>query len=316
MIDSTDTNNEGEKHLKSAISQIPLPMAIMNSESTITFINPPLIKIIGTGSVNKPISQVFSMEKEKTTNFLAKKVAGVLAGLLKGNEKINLCISSPVDRNNNRIVTICCKSAPEERINFEPEIKVSPMSEKIGIAAYIIGKFGPQYFYTDNLDFLHNKEETLVKMGVFSITAIGQGHDHVHGLFGPLPVPGNEHYLTIIYTFSVKDMTNEDRRAKGKRYVMLSLVFPALFEDTINDRIRLRKILRNESQKINDYTDLTPKFFTKLKTRLLDPDSFLIDPKTRSLERKITALYKLSSDLLRFPEKSLEFIMKYAENVL
>jgi hypothetical protein len=69
-------------------------------------------------------------------------------------------------------------------------------------------------------------EREALAVAIQGITAVSFGKSQIHGLFGPLPVPYNEAYLTIVYVFNVKAQKSLDPTIiKHGKFCALFMVF-------------------------------------------------------------------------------------------
>ena len=77
---------------------------------------------------------------------------------------------------------------------------------------------------TVNLSPLNDREA--IATAIQGITAVGMGEGDIHGLFGPLPVPYNNDYRALIFTFRVITTTSDDPEILEKgRFCSLFLIF-------------------------------------------------------------------------------------------
>ncbi|MFW9991016.1 MAG: GAF domain-containing protein [Candidatus Odinarchaeota archaeon] len=305
-------DNPLDQKLGEGLTVIPFPVAIMDTSGTFVYANHSFEDIFGekASKLADLFQTGFNINYYLKIQSLAEEQV-----ILKANSGFmiaRLSIAPLVGKESLRICLIQELSTITKSTSF-----LQFARDNVGLVGYSLERIGPKTFYIDSLlhQFIHNLEVTLIKMGLYLMTAIGQGQDHISGLFGPLPVPGHDENLAIIYSFSVPDEEADDPRAKDQRYVMLVLVFPAFIEEMINDRIRLRIIFRDEMENVKCFQDLTDDFLARLKNKLLLED-ISADKLTRSLERKLSALYQMSQELLESPKNSFRIIMDYVESVL
>lgn len=101
-----------------------------------------------------------------------------------------------------------------------------PANNKFSLGFVKFGNMGGEYVVGDNqieLD-IDEVEVFYSRMGIFWFTAIGQGHQWISNLFGPLPVLDYYDYVSMAYSFKLKDETLTDTRAKGVDLVLLIFV--------------------------------------------------------------------------------------------
>ncbi|MHA2298186.1 MAG: GAF domain-containing protein [Candidatus Hodarchaeales archaeon] len=305
-----DSENSLKKDFMKGLAVIPFPIAIINTQGRVLHVNKPFKDIVGQG-VSK-FADLFHSKLNADYYLDAKRLNDEQIILKTTNGFISANLSlSPLVGNEDLLVCLIRELSPTARSKSFLQF----IRDNIGIVAYTLGLKGPSPFFIDNMYFISNLEVTLVRMGLYLMTAIGQGQDHASGLFGPLPVPGHEEYLVIVYSFTIPDEMQRDPRLNKKSYVLLTLVFPAFVEEMINDRIHLRNIFRGEIRKLNRFQDITGDFFWNLKKEILLED-ISADKLTRTLERKLSALYHMSQALLESPENSFKIIIDYVESVL
>lgn len=131
-------------------------------------------------------------------------------------------------------------------------------------------KLGPEIFLSDDLNFSKTNKMILeTKLGVFFITAVGQGANSNTGLFGPLPVPDSPDYVSIIYACFLKDPENKDPRNKGNSYCLFVVTFPKLFEPYFSNRSALSELFQDFQKKFDKLEDITKDDLNDLKMLLI-----------------------------------------------
>ena len=100
----------------------------------------------------------------------------------------------------------------------------------VAVNLFKMGNIGPEIVYSEDIPSNSKSSDLLTKMGVFYITALGQGHDFHQGLFGPLPVPDNDTHFSFAFSFLISDSSNLDKRNRGKSFCILTLSFPKSLE--------------------------------------------------------------------------------------
>lgn len=129
---------------------------------------------------------------------------------------------------------------------------------------------GPEIYLTDELKFSKMDRILLgTKIGVFFMTAVGQGNSPNQGLFGPLPFPGNNDYESIVYSCFVNDSDNIDPRANGQSYCLIVLSFAKTFEPYYGNRQYLTQNFENFVRKYEKLQDMTMESLYDLKVNLI-----------------------------------------------
>ena len=131
-------------------------------------------------------------------------------------------------------------------------------------------KLGPEIYVSDDLNFSKTNKILLeTKLGVFFITAVGQGGNSNTGLFGPLPVPDSPDYVSIIYACFLKDTENTDPRNNGNSYCLFVVTFPKTFEPFYSNRSALSQIFQDFLKKFEKLQDIKQNELTDLKLLLI-----------------------------------------------
>lgn len=146
---------------------------------------------------------------------------------------------------------------------------------------------------TVNLSPLNDREA--IATAIQGITAVGMGEGDVRGLFGPLPVPYNNNYRALVFTFRVSTTTSSDPEIlEHGRFCALFLIFQkemlnyiasvfAMIESTLfvyqeNYLIKEQDLFESSLKII--YEDIISKLKLKPKIRLF------------TIEKKITVEYE------------------------
>ncbi|MHA1308197.1 MAG: hypothetical protein ACTSQN_12980 [Candidatus Heimdallarchaeota archaeon] len=134
---------------------------------------------------------------------------------------------------------------------------------------------------TVNLSPLNDREA--IATAIQGITAVGMGEGDVQGLFGPLPVPYNNNYRALVFTFRVATTTSDDPEINEQgRFCALFLIFQkeklnyianvfAMIESTLlvyRENYLLREEDLFESSLKVIFEDIVSKLKVKPKIRL------------------------------------------------
>ena len=101
------------------------------------------------------------------------------------------------------------------------------------------------------------------------MTAVGQGGNSNEGLYGPLPFPDSLEYISMIYSFFLNDLENNDPRYDGKSYCLLVVTFPKKFEPYYANRHYLSKIFDSFLRNYNKLQDIDKNSIDELKLKLI-----------------------------------------------
>ncbi|MHA1442320.1 MAG: hypothetical protein ACTSPK_10730 [Candidatus Heimdallarchaeota archaeon] len=139
---------------------------------------------------------------------------------------------------------------------------------------------------TVNLSPLNDREA--IATAIQGITAVGMGEGDVQGLFGPLPVPYNNNYRALVFTFRVAATKSDDPEImEHGRFCALFLIFQkemlnyianvfAMIEATLqvyreNYLLREKDLFESSLKVI--YDDIISKLKLKPKIRLFTIDN-------------------------------------------
>ncbi|MHA2366326.1 MAG: PAS domain-containing protein, partial [Candidatus Hodarchaeales archaeon] len=194
------------------------------------------------------------------------------------------------------------------------------VQNNVAIILYRIGNIGPEAIEELGTSIIKEKDRALMKLGIFTAAAIGQGGQHSTGLFGPLPVPENDDILCLVFAISLNDPTQTDPRAKGKRFCMVNIVYPRSMEALFNDRSHLIEALNTHLFSLKTVQELNKHILVQLRRSLIFLEQDNKPTEERTLENKLNATYELArsltstSDLIAsfeamavFAERTLEF---------
>ncbi|MFW9993738.1 MAG: tetratricopeptide repeat protein [Candidatus Odinarchaeota archaeon] len=142
--------------------------------------------------------------------------------------------------------------------------------EKIYITVFKQAKRGPKVLITDPLPF-EKKESLFERIGFFYSMAVGQGHRHHEGLYGPLPFADEKDYLALVFSIALGDTKQIDDRMRGKNYCLFCIVYPNDYQEFFYNRSLIEDILRHKIVDIDDINkDITNEFLATLKVTLIE----------------------------------------------
>ncbi|MCG3221705.1 MAG: PAS domain S-box protein [Candidatus Heimdallarchaeota archaeon] len=94
--------------------------------------------------------------------------------------------------------------------------------DNIGVALFRFASFGGELVRED----LRSIPIAPEYFSTMCYTSIAQGNKQPVGVFGPIPAPKLDNYITIIYAFFGKDDIPLDHRMKGRQYYLIAVVLP------------------------------------------------------------------------------------------
>ena len=162
----------------------------------------------------------------------------------------------------------------EEMLRQINELKKFARSSMV-ISAFKVGQNGPEIVCSEQNPLY--TEELLMKMAIFFSVSLGQG-DRVHsGVYGPLPLPttdGNlalDKFVSLIYSFTINDDENEDVRAHGKSYCLLTVNIPENIVDVFYKRKILAQLFSDLllEYNIQEVKEISEEFLLAVKEKIL-----------------------------------------------
>jgi putative methionine-R-sulfoxide reductase with GAF domain len=193
---------------------------------------------------------------------------------------------------------------------------------KLGLIFYSLKSIGPDPVFIINIEQnFRNYQQLTVKIGVYLMTAIGQGRNYQLGFYGPLPVPDSD-FNCLVYSLELIDHTQTDPRAKGMRYCMLVLLFPRVLENFLGDRRRIRSFCNEFFRNIKNISDINYEKLENLRYSIIKLDEELWLPvatvKERQLESKLKEIHQLGRNLSKITglRESFEQIANFCEKTL
>jgi CheY-like chemotaxis protein len=150
--------------------------------------------------------------------------------------------------------------------------------EQLSVSVFKFGKIGPEPFLTSRLPFEDSitdveKENFLIKIGTYYMSATGAGHDYARGLF-ELPVPNYEKYRGLVYAFQMvsKDFTDKRiRNTIGANYGLVVVLFPVLFRSVLPNRATIEKQLDELLGAYSTMEELNENFLDQTRKIFMTP---------------------------------------------
>jgi len=141
-------------------------------------------------------------------------------------------------------------------------------ADEIYIIVFKHSSRGPTLLCSEELPF--EKTESLFdRTAFFYSMAVGQGHRHHEGLYGPLPFGDEKDYSALVYSVALADKTQDDERMKGKNYCLFCIVYPNTYQELFYKRLLIESILKKNLSRVSDITDVTRERLDEAKRRLL-----------------------------------------------
>ncbi|MHA2365776.1 MAG: tetratricopeptide repeat protein [Candidatus Hodarchaeales archaeon] len=129
--------------------------------------------------------------------------------------------------------------------------------DELGIIAWKLeDEFGPKTLAFSLSKKLIEEERidvSLMTLGVLLTGILGQGDFYHEGVFGPLPVPTNNHLHCNVASKLLTDSKQTDKRFEGKNFTLVAILYPA---NEVMDRFSLQEVISDWWTKIHDLTDL------------------------------------------------------------
>ena len=133
---------------------------------------------------------------------------------------------------------------------------------KIFIAFYRFGESGTEPIYVSKLpkEFEGQQETILLSLGVLLFTLFGMGEleqlDSGSIIAGPVRIPKMHGYGATSFLFVVKDKNQKDPRFSGHDFCIVALGYPNEYSDISYKMDRVKRILENFFEGINDISEV------------------------------------------------------------
>ncbi|MHA2333118.1 MAG: hypothetical protein ACXAEU_13950, partial [Candidatus Hodarchaeales archaeon] len=111
--------------------------------------------------------------------------------------------------------------------------------------------------------------EILSKMAIYYMTVLGQGSDYNTGLFGPFPIPGSDHLVSLVYSFIIDDPVSNDPRTKGRAYSFIAMSIPKTLIRLFSNRTALINMFERELTEYTTIQDIDLDVITTLKRKIV-----------------------------------------------
>lgn len=134
-----------------------------------------------------------------------------------------------------------------------------------------MSKTGPAMVVSEKFDFSEiESNELMLKMGIYYSTAIAQGESgkNTIGLFGPFPLPKIDNYISLVYSFFIKDR-DADERYKGETYAFLVFILPKSLEQIFSNRFSISKAASDIISEYDNIDLLDLDFLKRIKNSIL-----------------------------------------------
>lgn len=125
-------------------------------------------------------------------------------------------------------------------------------------------RLGPMIQEKANIDLSDPTTRTnVLKTGSLYSIILGQGQLYHEDLFGPLLFTDPKTFA-LIYTQTIKDETQKEKRTKGQAYFLFTLIFPDNLNVFFYDRTKLSEIFAKEIAHISEAKEISSKFLEKI----------------------------------------------------
>ncbi|MHA2232451.1 MAG: PAS domain-containing protein, partial [Candidatus Hodarchaeales archaeon] len=254
-------------------------IAVLDMEGLILFTNSALVELSGYSR-----EELLGIHLSKIT-IGAKFVFHLIESAKKEHRIINLEttfiprrappvpveLSSGLIAEEEKILVVFHDLRVEKELSEEIKFFREFAEDYICISLFKMGSKGAEVVITEQFPFAEDSEHAnvLAQMGVYYLTALGQGNSLNTGLFGPLPVAGVPDYVSLAYAFVIKDPTFKDPRAKEQAYAFFVLVIPEMLVRLFTNRVALSKIFEKELGNLSMIQEIDLSRLKTLKHHLL-----------------------------------------------
>lgn len=316
----------------SSLDYLPFAVGILNLEGNFIFVNKQMVESFQYPSEkflqDLSLPDLFPYvlppelsplpEQMRYTEYQLRRADGKVSSF--GMTLRSLRLSAPNEETGKPFRLMVLQDLTEiERAKREGLMEwLSYAENNVALAFYHIGGVGPETLFELGTEFLKDKDRALVKLGVYTSAAVGQGVNHSTGLFGPLPIPENPNYLGVVYAEQLVDSTQTDPRGKGRRFCFLVVIFPRNLETIFADRRRIRSVMRDQFGTLETLQDVGIPFLEQVRHNLLFFEDIDVPLKERDLERKLNAVFELSRNLAKTNDLYASFsaMADFAEQTL
>ncbi|MHA1450643.1 MAG: PAS domain S-box protein [Candidatus Hodarchaeales archaeon] len=172
---------------------------------------------------------------------------------------------------NHDIILISIKDLRiEQKLTKELGLLKMFSADQIKATLIKVGNKGPEMVVTEDLSFAGDRQdETIMKMGLFYSTTLGQGNEGNVGFFGPFPVANVPHHVAMCYSSYIKDRENSDIRMNGKSFSFIVFSMPESLVGLFSDRKAITDIIEKRLENVSDVNDISREFLNSLKRGLL-----------------------------------------------
>ncbi len=130
------------------------------------------------------------------------------------------------------------------------------------------GLTGGELVYSDELFFIDNKLEFLMKLSGFAFIGVMQNNFNRIGLYGPLPVLDQSNYEMFVFAFTVKDLSISDPRKDQNELILLLILFERNNKIVTINRQLINDLLSSYVLKLKNIQEINEKWFQLIKVEL------------------------------------------------
>ncbi|MHA2272560.1 MAG: PAS domain S-box protein [Candidatus Hodarchaeales archaeon] len=144
------------------------------------------------------------------------------------------------------------------------------LESQIRLTLFKMGPKGPALVVTESLPSIEgSQDEFIFRIGVYYLSALGQGNVFNLGLYGPLPLLNAPKHVALAYAFFIDDPAGLDPRTEGKTYAFIVITVPKALVPLFNNRNAIEEVFEEEIGKIDSVHGITLATFQVLKNRIL-----------------------------------------------
>ncbi|MHA2294625.1 MAG: PAS domain S-box protein [Candidatus Hodarchaeales archaeon] len=182
-------------------------------------------------------------------------------------EPIPVLLSSSLIKDEDKVLIVLRDLRVEKEYGSFRESTV----DFIYMSLFKMGSLGPEIVVTEPFPTKTDEEEVeiLSKMAIYYMTVLGQGSDYNTGLFGPFPIPGSDHLVSLVYSFIIDDPVSNDPRTKGRAYSFIAMSIPKTLIRLFSNRTALINMFERELTEYTTIQDIDLDVITTLKRKIV-----------------------------------------------
>lgn len=134
------------------------------------------------------------------------------------------------------------------------------------------GDLGPEMFLKDfdvfPEDVIKNTDQYLMKLSVFTLTALAQGHIYKEGIF-ELPAGESKDYRIISLSFQLENHAEDDQRLQERSLIVFALFVPIKYKEFLSSLSLPEDKIMKSLKKITDVSEIDLEYLHNIKSEVI-----------------------------------------------